>query len=89
MPWDKKNLAENFVDRKSGIHESNRAVGLTEKAVFYPWKVDKEAMCMLVVISLLALAAAYGVLYLTAYVPVSLNGSIRSYYICDFYLTVK
>ena len=39
--------------------------------VFYPQKVDKEAMCMLLVISLLALAAAYGVLYLTAYVPVS------------------
>ena len=31
-------------------------------------------MCMLVVISLLALAGAYGVLYLTAYVPVSFLG---------------
>ena len=39
--------------------------------IIYPRKVDKEAMCMLVVISLLALAGAYGVLYLTAYVPVS------------------
>ena len=39
--------------------------------IIHPRKVDKEAMCMLVVISLLALAGAYGVLYLTAYVPVS------------------
>ena len=44
--------------------------------IIYPRKVDKEAMCMLVVISLLALAGAYGVLYLTAYVPVSFFGSI-------------
>ena len=42
--------------------------------IFIHEKVDKEAMCMLVVISLLALAGAYGVLYLTAYVPVSFLG---------------